>query len=184
MRGARPLQGVRVVELAGLAPAPFCGMVLADFGAQVVRVDRPGSPGDPSPLARGKRSLVVNLKLPQGPAVMRRLCALADVVLEPFRPGERPASTEISPERGRAPDRLGLGPAHLCPFATDVPVFPDFSAAFDIVVAPLRQSSIVGTRDTTTALVLIPLFLLPKFLFLLIALLYLPFKIILGSRTL
>uniref|UniRef100_A0A5G2RAQ1 Solute carrier family 45 member 2 n=1 Tax=Sus scrofa TaxID=9823 RepID=A0A5G2RAQ1_PIG len=87
MRGARPLQGVRVVELAGLAPAPFCGMVLADFGAQVVRVDRPGSPGDPSPLARGKRSLVVNLKLPQGPAVMRRLCALADVVLEPFRPG-------------------------------------------------------------------------------------------------
>lgn len=104
MRGARPLQGVRVVELAGLAPAPFCGMVLADFGAQVVRVDRPGSPGDPSPLARGKRSLVVNLKRPQGPAVMRRLCALADVVLEPFRPGERPASTEISPERGRAPD--------------------------------------------------------------------------------
>uniref|UniRef100_A0A8D0PNN1 Alpha-methylacyl-CoA racemase n=1 Tax=Sus scrofa TaxID=9823 RepID=A0A8D0PNN1_PIG len=87
MRGARPLQGVRVVELAGLAPAPFCGMVLADFGAQVVRVDRPGSPGDPSPLARGKRSLVVNLKRPQGPAVMRRLCALADVVLEPFRPG-------------------------------------------------------------------------------------------------
>lgn len=87
MRGARPLQGVRVVELAGLAPAPFCGMVLADFGAQVVRVDRPGSPGDPSPLARGKRSLVVNLKRPQGPAVVRRLCALADVVLEPFRPG-------------------------------------------------------------------------------------------------
>ncbi|KAM5331530.1 alpha-methylacyl-CoA racemase [Glossophaga mutica] len=81
------LQGVSVVELAGLAPGPFCGMILADFGAQVVRVDRPGAPGDVSRLSRGKRSLAVDLKQPRGVAVVRRLCALADVVLEPFRHG-------------------------------------------------------------------------------------------------
>lgn len=82
------LRGVRVVELAGLAPAPFCGMVLADFGAEVVRVDRLGSAGDRSFLARGKRSLALDLKRSGGAAVLRRLCARADVLLEPFRCGE------------------------------------------------------------------------------------------------
>ncbi|XP_066100366.1 alpha-methylacyl-CoA racemase isoform X1 [Saccopteryx bilineata] len=84
------LRGISVVELAGLAPGPFCGMVLADFGANVVRVDRPlslGGLGDVSHLSRGKRSLVVNLTTPPGVAVLRRLCARADVVLEPFRHG-------------------------------------------------------------------------------------------------
>lgn len=81
------LRGVRVVELAGLAPAPFCGMVLADFGAEVVRVDRVGSAGDRSFLARGKRSLALDLKRSGGAAVLRRLCARADVLLEPFRCG-------------------------------------------------------------------------------------------------
>uniref|UniRef100_A0A4W2CCY5 Solute carrier family 45 member 2 n=1 Tax=Bos indicus x Bos taurus TaxID=30522 RepID=A0A4W2CCY5_BOBOX len=81
------LRGITVVELAGLAPVPFCGMVLADFGAQVVRVDRPAARSGPSRLARGKRSLVVDLKQPRGAAVLRRLCARADVMLEPFRPG-------------------------------------------------------------------------------------------------
>lgn len=81
------LRGICVLELAGLAPAPFCGMILADFGAQVVRVDRPGSPGDVSRLSRGKRSLVLDLQRPQGVAVLRRLCARADVLLEPFRCG-------------------------------------------------------------------------------------------------
>lgn len=81
------LRGVRVVELAGLAPGPFCGMVLADFGAEVVRVDRLGSAGE-NFLARGKRSLALDLKRSQGVAVMRRLCARADVLLEPFRCGE------------------------------------------------------------------------------------------------
>lgn len=81
------LRGVLVVELAGLAPGPFCGMVLADFGAQVVRVDRPGALSDVSRLGRGKRSLVVDLKRPRGARVVRRLCARADVVLEPFRHG-------------------------------------------------------------------------------------------------
>lgn len=85
---AMVLRGVRVLELAGLAPGPFCGMILADFGAQVVRIDRPGSAGDVSLLARGKRSLVLDLKQRRGAAVLRRMCASADVLLEPFRCGE------------------------------------------------------------------------------------------------
>lgn len=82
-----PLQGITVLELAGLAPGPFCGMVLADFGARVVLVERPGAVGNVRLLARGKRSLVVDLKQPRGVAVLRRLSAQADVVLEPFRRG-------------------------------------------------------------------------------------------------
>ena len=100
------LRGITVVELGGLAPVPFCGMVLADFGAHVVRVDRPGTRSDPSGLARGKRSLVVDLKQPRGAAVLRRLCAQADVLLEPFRPGEPPCPY-AGPERGRSPQKGG-----------------------------------------------------------------------------
>lgn len=126
------LRGITVVELAGLAPVPFCGMVLADFGAQVVRVDRPGARSGPSRLARGKRSLVVDLKQPRGAAVLRRLCARADVMLEPFRPGEPPAPTRgqrgDGPRRREvaAPDRLGLHPAYLCPVATRTLSVPTF----------------------------------------------------------
>ncbi|XP_024610385.1 alpha-methylacyl-CoA racemase [Neophocaena asiaeorientalis asiaeorientalis] len=97
MRVPMALQGVSVVELAGLAPGPFCGMVLADFGAQVVRVDRPGTRGDLSRMARGKRSLAVDLKQPRGAAVLRLLCARADVVLESFRPGVM-EKLQLSPE--------------------------------------------------------------------------------------
>nr|XP_045249520.1 alpha-methylacyl-CoA racemase isoform X2 [Macaca fascicularis] len=81
------LQGILVLELAGLAPGPFCAMVLADFGARVVRVERPGSHYDVSRLGRGKRSLALDLKQPRGAAVLRRLCARSDVLLEPFRSG-------------------------------------------------------------------------------------------------
>lgn len=81
------LRGILVVELSGLAPGPFCGMILADFGAQVVRVDRPNTRGDGGVLSRGKRSLVLDLKQPRGVSVLRRLCARADVLLEPFRCG-------------------------------------------------------------------------------------------------
>ncbi|XP_058536103.1 alpha-methylacyl-CoA racemase isoform X2 [Ochotona princeps] len=81
------LRGILVLELSGLAPGPFCGMILADFGAQVVRVDRPGSRGDGGVMSRGKRSLVLDLKQPRGVSVLRRLCARADVLLEPFRCG-------------------------------------------------------------------------------------------------
>ncbi len=89
------LQGIRVVEMAGLAPAPFCGMILADFGADVVRVDRVGS-GSMDYLARGKRSVAVNLKDPAGVETVLRLVDRADVLLEPYRPGVM--------------ERLGLGP--------------------------------------------------------------------------
>ncbi|XP_075583135.1 alpha-methylacyl-CoA racemase [Pelecanus crispus] len=92
-----PLRGVRVVELAGLAPAPLCGMILADFGAQVVRVDRmPRSAVAIDVQGRGKRSLVLDLKQPAGPGVLKRLCRRADVVIEPFRHGVM--------------EKLGLGP--------------------------------------------------------------------------
>ncbi|XP_012495982.1 PREDICTED: alpha-methylacyl-CoA racemase isoform X1 [Propithecus coquereli] len=87
LEAAMALRGICVLELAGLAPGPFCGMILADFGAQVVRVDRPGASGDVSHLSRGKRSLVLDLKRPRGAAVLRRMCARADVLLEPFRSG-------------------------------------------------------------------------------------------------
>jgi len=89
------LQGVRVVEMAGLAPAPFCGMILADFGADVVRVDRVGA-GSMDQLARGKRSVAVNLKSGDGVETVLRLIEKADVLLEPYRPGVM--------------ERLGLGP--------------------------------------------------------------------------
>ena len=93
------LEGIRVVEMAGLAPAPFCGMILADFGAEVVRVDRIGA-GSMDQLARGKRSVAVNLKSPEGVETVLRLTEHADVLLEPYRPGVM--------------ERLGLGPDVAC----------------------------------------------------------------------
>jgi alpha-methylacyl-CoA racemase len=93
------LKGIRVIEMAGLAPAPFCGMILADFGADVVRIDRVGS-GSFDHLARGKRSVAVNLKSPEGVATVLRLAEQADVLLEPYRPGVM--------------ERLGLGPEVAC----------------------------------------------------------------------
>ncbi|XP_068958550.1 alpha-methylacyl-CoA racemase-like isoform X2 [Petaurus breviceps papuanus] len=80
------LKGVRVLELVGLAPGPHCGMILADFGAQVLRVERLGH-HDPKWMARRKWSLALDLKRPQGADVMRRLCRQMDVLLESFRPG-------------------------------------------------------------------------------------------------
>ncbi|GAA1354685.1 CaiB/BaiF CoA transferase family protein [Saccharothrix algeriensis] len=94
-----PLAGLRVVELAGLAPAPFGCMVLADLGADVVRVDRVGGsaavPGDV--LGRGRRSIGVDLRRPAGAELLLRLVAGADVLVEGFRPG--------------VAERLGVGPA-------------------------------------------------------------------------
>jgi len=93
------LEGIRVVEMAGLAPAPYCGMILADFGADVVRVDRKGGGALPH-LARGKRSISVDLKHPDGVETVLRMLERADVLLEPFRPGVM--------------ERLGLGPEVAC----------------------------------------------------------------------
>src|SRR5262245_41969951 len=100
MRG--PLSGVRVVELAGIGPGPFAAMLLADLGADVVRVDRPGpgSPlsGDPTRdlLNRGKRSIVVDLKHPDGAEVILSLAGRGAIRLEGWRPG--------------VAERLGVGP--------------------------------------------------------------------------
>jgi alpha-methylacyl-CoA racemase len=87
---AGPLAGVRVVELGGIGPGPFCGMLLADLGADVIRVDRPEQAGTPSEhpiLHRGRRSIVLDLKEPAGVAVARRLIASADALIEGYRPG-------------------------------------------------------------------------------------------------
>jgi alpha-methylacyl-CoA racemase len=92
------LAGVRVVELAGLAPGPFGCMMLADLGADVVRVDRPGGPLlPPGPLDRGRRTVELDLKTQAGVAGLLRLAARADVLVEGHRPG--------------VAERLGFGPA-------------------------------------------------------------------------
>lgn len=82
------LAGVRVIELAGLAPAPFCGMILADFGAKVIRVDRTKVAMSVDTQARGKKSVAINLKTSEGAAVLKKLCLHSDVVLEPYRKGQ------------------------------------------------------------------------------------------------
>jgi len=96
-----PLSGLKVVELAGLAPGPFACTVLADLGADVIRVDRatPGAdvlgiPGDP--LTRGRRSIGVNTKTAEGVELVLKLVETADVLIEGFRPG--------------VAERIGLGP--------------------------------------------------------------------------
>jgi alpha-methylacyl-CoA racemase len=93
-----PLAGVRVVELAGIGPGPFCAMLLADLGAEVLRVDRPAAPrpGWPTVLARGRRSVAVDLKHPDGAGLVLDLVASADALVEGFRPG--------------VAERLGIGP--------------------------------------------------------------------------
>ncbi len=101
MEGTGPLRGIRVVELAGIGPGPFAAMLLADLGADVVRVDRAAGVGGAGlardVLARGRRSVGVDLKHPEGVAVVLQLLDGADVLVEGFRPG--------------VTERLGLGPA-------------------------------------------------------------------------
>lgn len=97
-----PLAGVRVVEIAGIGPGPFCAMVLADLGAEVLRVDRASAAGgDPEAarfdvLNRGRRSIGVDLKHPDGVVTILRLVERADALIEGFRPG--------------VAERLGVGP--------------------------------------------------------------------------
>ncbi|MDX3748548.1 CaiB/BaiF CoA-transferase family protein [Streptomyces sp. AK08-02] len=99
--GSGPLSGVRVVELAGIGPGPFAAMLLADLGADVVRVDRPGGTGlavDPEydVTNRNKRSVIVDLKAADGPSRVLDLAARADILVEGYRPG--------------VAERLGIGP--------------------------------------------------------------------------
>ena len=94
---AGPLRGLTIVEMAGLGPGPFAGMMLADHGAQVIRVERPGNlfiPNDP--LTRSRRSIALDLKNEAGRDVVRRLAIRADGLIEGYRPGVM--------------ERLGLGP--------------------------------------------------------------------------
>jgi alpha-methylacyl-CoA racemase len=94
-----PLADLRVIELGGIGPGPFCGMILADLGAEVIRVDRPSGAGTETlhpVLHRGRRSLAVDLKDPNGAAIALRLVDTADALIEGFRPG--------------VTERLGLGP--------------------------------------------------------------------------
>ncbi|MDO8798722.1 CaiB/BaiF CoA-transferase family protein [Phenylobacterium sp.] len=93
-----PLTGLKIIEFAGIGPGPFCGMLLSDLGADVVRIDRKGS-GGASPAnvsARGRRSVGLDLKNPQAIETCLKLMEGADAVFEGFRPGVM--------------ERLGLGP--------------------------------------------------------------------------
>ena len=94
---AGPLQGLRVIEMAGLGPAPFCAMLFADMGAEVVRIARPGTPHDPhNILARGRGTLCIDLRAAGAARQVLDIVSNADVLIEGFRPGVM--------------ERLGLGP--------------------------------------------------------------------------
>jgi alpha-methylacyl-CoA racemase len=93
------LHGVKVVEIAGLGPTPYAGMLLSDMGADVIRVDRPGhrpQDGGKYALSRGRRSIVVDLRQPDGADTVLALAERADVLMEGYRPG--------------VAERLGIGP--------------------------------------------------------------------------
>ena len=94
-----PLKGLKIIEMAGIGPGPFCGMVLADLGAEIIRVDRASAIGTGSkqePSNRGKKSIAVDLKAKEGVEVVLKLVETADAIFEGFRPGVM--------------ERLGLGP--------------------------------------------------------------------------
>jgi alpha-methylacyl-CoA racemase len=94
--GGGPLRGVRIVEVAGLGAGPFCAMMLADMGADVVRVDRPIPSVNGGVLGRSRRSIAIDLKTEEGLALLLELIGRADGVIEAFRPG--------------VAERLGFGP--------------------------------------------------------------------------
>ncbi len=94
-----PLQGLKVLEMAGIGPGPFCAMMLADMGAEVVRIDRLNQKGTGhrgNVLNRGRRSIALDLKNPAAVETVLRMVADADALIEGFRPGVM--------------ERLGLGP--------------------------------------------------------------------------
>jgi len=95
-----PLKGVRIIEVVGIGPGPFAGMMLADMGAEVIAVDRPGAPS-PSDMKvdinrRGKRSITIDLKSNDGKEIFLKLCETADALFEGYRPGVM--------------EKLGIGP--------------------------------------------------------------------------
>jgi alpha-methylacyl-CoA racemase len=106
MSAQAPLAGLRIIEIAGIGPGPFCGMMLADHGAEVVRIDRPGgvqagmhADSQRDVMLRSRRTITIDLKSEAGVAIVRALAATADGLIEGFRPGVM--------------ERLGLGPEPL-----------------------------------------------------------------------
>ena len=97
---AGPLDGLTIVEMAGLGPAPFAAMMLADHGARVIRVERPGNLNVPNdPLTRNRESIALDLKQEEGREIVRKLAERADGLIEGYRPGVM--------------EKLGLGPEEL-----------------------------------------------------------------------
>ena len=95
----RPLSGIRVIEMAGIGPAPFCAMMLADMGAEIIRIDRHSDTflgGGGTAIERGRRNLILDLKQEEAKDIVKKLVATADILIEGFRPGVM--------------ERLGLGP--------------------------------------------------------------------------
>src|SRR5690554_7469227 len=101
---AGPLSGLRIIELSGIGPAPFCGMMLADMGAEVIRIDRPGAGKDGAwkydVLSRNRKTVCIDLKKPEGVEAVLKLVEKADALIEGFRPGVM--------------EKIGLGPDE-CP---------------------------------------------------------------------
>lgn len=97
---AGPLEGLTIVEMAGLGPGPFAAMMLADHGARVIRVERPGNLSVPDdPLTRNRESIALDLRHEEARAIVHRLAARADGLIEGYRPGVM--------------EKLGLGPGEL-----------------------------------------------------------------------
>jgi len=97
-----PLKGFKIIEMAGLGPGPFAGMILADMGAEVILVERKADPNKfriPDCNRRGKKSIALNLKTPEGVETLLKLAEKADALFEGFRPGVM--------------ERLGIGPEEL-----------------------------------------------------------------------
>ena len=85
-----PLKDIKVIEMAGIGPAPFCGMILADMGAEVISVERITAAGRGSSAdiaSRGKKSIAVDIRKPEGQEIIKKLTDSADVLIEGFRPG-------------------------------------------------------------------------------------------------
>lgn len=94
---AGPLTGIRIIEFAGIGPGPFCAMMLADHGAELIRIDRPGGQLNPrDPLSRNRKSIMIDMKKDGAVELARDLCRGADGIIEGYRPGVM--------------ERLGLGP--------------------------------------------------------------------------
>ena len=131
-----PMAGVKVVELVGLGPGPFAGMLLADMGAEVLRVDRVDEVAKidhslpaTNAMNRGKRSMAIDLKRPEGVETLLRLVDRADAFFEVFRPG--------------VAERLGIGP--------DVPSYRDVRAEGASRSASAATSSATFSSSSTDA---------------------------------